>query len=298
VVIALRSILAFVLLLGFSASGQCQPPFHTVPAGGNVDLHASEVTLPLKLSAGRPVIALTIDGKGPFDFIFDTGAQISVVDPALAAKLRLEEVGQVSVGSPAHRSNTPSALFKAHRVAAGALEISGLVMVGLGLPFSEPNAPKGVLSPAQFAGYLVTFDYPHKHIVVTAGSLPEPDGSTIFAYAPDRPVPALPISVAGKSMDVDLDLGSSGGLTLPSAYAGQLSLNAAPVPVKSVRVVEGKILATAGTLKGTLAIGRYKIEHPRIVFADVGPMGSIGAGLMHRFAITLDIKDRRIRLTM
>lgn len=295
---ALRLMLAFVLLLGFSASAECQPPTHVLPAAGKVNLDASEVALPLKLYAGRPVIALTIDGKGPFDFIFDTGAQISVIDPALAGKLRLEQVGEVSVGSPAHRTSAPSALFKADRVTDGALRISGLVIVGVKLPFSEPNAPRGVLSPALFQGYLVTFDYPRKRIVLKAGSLSSPDDSTVFTYAADRPVPALPISVAGASMVVDLDLGSSGGLTLPSAYAAQLPLYATPVPVKSVHVVEGKILATAATLEGTLAIGRYKIEHPRIVFADVGPTGSIGAGLIRRFAITLDVKNRRIRLTM
>jgi hypothetical protein len=55
------------------------------------------------------VIPVHINQAGPFDFMVDTGSQITVVDPLLAAELDLKPqgmVGLVSVASYAHASIT------------------------------------------------------------------------------------------------------------------------------------------------------------------------------------------------
>ena len=55
------------------------------------------------------VIPVKINGAGPFDFMVDTGSQITVIDPSLAAELSLKaqgRVGLVSVASFAQASAT------------------------------------------------------------------------------------------------------------------------------------------------------------------------------------------------
>ena len=55
------------------------------------------------------VIPVKINYAGPFDFIVDTGSQITVIDPALALELHVQlqgSVGLVSVASYAHASVT------------------------------------------------------------------------------------------------------------------------------------------------------------------------------------------------
>ena len=41
------------------------------------------------------VIPVKVDQSGPFDFMVDTGSQLNVIDPALAAQLNLRSQGTV-----------------------------------------------------------------------------------------------------------------------------------------------------------------------------------------------------------
>ena len=55
------------------------------------------------------VIPVRINQAGPFDFMVDTGSQVTVIDPSLAAELDLKpqgRVGLVSVASFAQASAT------------------------------------------------------------------------------------------------------------------------------------------------------------------------------------------------
>jgi hypothetical protein len=293
---AIHSFITIMLIVGLPVSASAQQPMHAAPVAGKIELHLPVVVLPLKTYGGRPVVAFTINGKGPYDFIVDTGARISIIDPALASDLHLTQIGEVRAGSPGHHGGVNAGLFNVDRMTAGGLDIHGLMIAGIRMPFSKSDAPHGALSPAQLAGYLITFDFPTKRIEIKLGSLPAPNGTTVFQYSTDSQVPALPISVAGKSLEVNVDLGSGAGLTLPNKYVANLPLDAKPVPVKTIRLVDAAIPATAAHLRGTLVIGHYKVVRPRIVFADVGDVGTIGAGLLSQFAVTIDIANRRIQL--
>lgn len=43
------------------------------------------------------VVPVTIDGSGPYDFVLDTAAQLTIVDPALASELHLQAIGAAHV---------------------------------------------------------------------------------------------------------------------------------------------------------------------------------------------------------
>ena len=68
------------------------------------------------------VIPVRINQTGPYDFVVDTGSQVTVIDPSLALELDLKPqgtVGLVSVASYAHASITaldrlePSSIVRA-----------------------------------------------------------------------------------------------------------------------------------------------------------------------------------------
>src|SRR4051812_8467781 len=64
-----------------------------------------ETRCPGNISGLRPrlvagallVIPVKINQFGPFDFIVDTGSQLNVIDPALAAQLKLKSKGTVGL---------------------------------------------------------------------------------------------------------------------------------------------------------------------------------------------------------
>src|SRR5262249_6209232 len=57
---------------------------------------AATVTLRRAGSAhGLHILPVTIDGRGPFDFVLDTGAHFPVLDPALADELGLQRAAEI-----------------------------------------------------------------------------------------------------------------------------------------------------------------------------------------------------------
>ena len=61
---------------------------------GNID------SLPLHTINGHQMIlAISINHAGPYDFLLDTGTQMTMIDPALATELRLENKGTAEVAS-------------------------------------------------------------------------------------------------------------------------------------------------------------------------------------------------------
>jgi len=51
------------------------------------------------------IVAVSINHSGPYNFLLDTGTQITMIDPALAAELHLETQGEASVaGLGSHRA--------------------------------------------------------------------------------------------------------------------------------------------------------------------------------------------------
>ena len=43
--------------------------------------------------------------------------------------------------------------------------------------------------------------------------------------------------------------------------------------------------------------GQYKIDDLTLQFSDVVQRGNIGAGILERFTVTLDVKNRRFQMT-
>lgn len=88
-----------LLLLALSAAA-CQP---TGP--GSVSAPADPDSAEVAFSWGGPneaamLVPVTINGRGPYDLVLDTGATFTCVDDALAEELELPAVrGQISVGA-------------------------------------------------------------------------------------------------------------------------------------------------------------------------------------------------------
>lgn len=71
------------------------------PAQADSHCPASAPSVRLQRVGSLKTVPVSVNGTGPYDFLVDTGSQITVVDPTLAAKLHLSiqgETGVVGVG--------------------------------------------------------------------------------------------------------------------------------------------------------------------------------------------------------
>jgi len=162
---------------------------------------------------------------------------------------------------------------------------------------SGENAPRGILSAASFPGYLLTFDYPGKRISTLGGA----DSKTSFHYREDQVLPTVPIRIAGHDTEVHLDTGSGYGLMLPTKFLKELPLASPPKEVGRARTGGGEFPVSVARVNGAVELGQYILDVGQVSFSDTRPgpgpaVGNIGYEVLRRFVVTLDSKNRRIKI--
>ena len=105
------------------------------------------------------VIPVKINQSGPFDFMVDTGSQLNVIDPGLAAQLNLKSQGTVGVVATAAYSRASVAILDSLE-AGSQMVVKPLVIVqDLGpIQAADPRI-RGVLGENFLAHFDVLIDY-------------------------------------------------------------------------------------------------------------------------------------------
>jgi len=263
-----------------------------------VEFPQGEVVLPLLDWGNRPIVELTINGTGPHRFILDTGAMTTVIDRGLVEEIGLPEVGTDELKSPAADKPmlVPRVSMKMATLGGIIIHDLGAAVLDLAGMFGSEDAPRGVLSARVFSGVLLAIDYPNDRIVVRAGELGPSDGARIFQYEESDGFPTLTLSVAGTEIKAHLDTGSPATFSLPGQYMKSLPLESEPIHRGIARMVDTEVKLYGAKLDGSILVGEYTFENPDITFGEGFPAGNVGYGFLSRFSVTLDMKNKRIRL--
>ena len=174
------------------------------------------------------VIPVKINNAGPFDFIVDTGSQITVIDPTLASELRLKRLGSaglVSVSGIAQASVGVIDLIEADK---HAVKKAYVVVQDLGAIREADAHIRGVLGLNFLSHFGLLIDYRHDLLCLdeTAGLQDSMRGEHIALMPPLKPggdlpfterlVVAVQLSGTGqREVRLQLDSGSDG----PILYA-------------------------------------------------------------------------------
>ncbi len=106
------------------------------------------------------VIPVKINQSGPFDFMVDTGSQLNVIDPALAAQLNVKSEGTVRLVATAARSQASVAILDSLEAGSRAVLRPVGVVQDLGpIQAADPRI-RGVLGENFLAHFDVLIDYP------------------------------------------------------------------------------------------------------------------------------------------
>jgi len=181
------------------------------------------------------VIPVRINRKGPFDFIVDTGNQITVMDPSLAVELDLKpqgKVGLVSVASYAQASLTALDTLEA---ATKIVEKPFVVVQDLGSIRAVDPRIRGILGENFLAHFDLLIDYAHKFLCLdeTGAMQQSIRGERISFLAPKHPENEVPFmerlvisvhfsGVGTRQIRLQLDSGSDA----PILYAGNVTNSA------------------------------------------------------------------------
>jgi hypothetical protein len=273
-----------------------------------------QARLPFEYASRHVWLKVSVNGAPPADFLFDTGASITVLDSTYAARLGIATVGhQQGVGAGAV-GNASFATVQTLRAAApdsDGVELADVQVAVLGLKgFLEPYFWRDIAGVVGFdfiQRFVDRIDYDHRVL-----TLEDPQD---FHYSGNGA--AIPMTLAGTTPVVKLTLdGSIEGLYRVDVGSGSTVDLHTPF-VKQHRLLEtagAKVEITGGGFGGTflstarrmarLEIGPYGWAEPivalsaatRGAFTSEDYAGNLGNQILQRFTCTLDYERRVLYL--
>ncbi len=308
-------LLAGLLLTGtLAAPGAAQetpppdiaaPPPVTAPA--QLDQQQAE-TLGYRDVNDRMTVGVRIDGRGPFPFIVDTGAERTVISSELARSLSLQPGRTVWVHSMSEVSEIATVVIPDLRVGSRStvqIHAPALARANLGA--------SGILGVDTLQRQRVTFDFRRREMTVTPSRTREerwPDSNTVVVTGRSLygRLVLVDASMDGQRIWVIIDTGSEvsvGNSALRAALARRNRLQSI-APIHMVSITGGVVAAEYGFARH-IRIGGLDINNLPVAFADVHPFRQLG--LMNRPALMLgmdalqlfsrvsvDFPNRRVRV--
>jgi hypothetical protein len=259
-------------------------------AHGEAHCPGNVASLPLRVvQSSLIVVPIEINHSGPYDFVVDTGAQVSTIEPALASELRLKVEGTTGVGGVATYGRNAYAYLDL--IAAGDHSVSNTIVVlqELDQLKAADSRIRGILG----ANFLEHFDMlidNRQHILCLDSSgmlaravkgehfaLAEPRGSQTDLPFTRPIVVAVRLSDLGRtSVILRLDSGSN----VPLLYAADQGLRKSSANSSPLlkRVVNGVEQVFALLPPQNIEIGKGSVRQVSFVM----PLNPIGGGPVPR----------------
>ncbi|HEY5336768.1 MAG TPA: aspartyl protease family protein [Rhizomicrobium sp.] len=261
---------------------------------------AKETTFPFKLLNNHIYANISVNGKGPYQFIFDTGG-VNVVTPPLAAELGLKSEGQMQ-GNGGGAGHMDVGLTKVSSLQLGDATVKDQVFAVL--PLNSMSNVEGVGMPGMvgyetFRRFVTRVDYGNGTI-----TLIRPD-----AFDPKNAGVAVPIRFDGNTIEAPATYnGVPGTFTIDTGARHGLMLNT-PFVAAHAQFAKYQNASEAVTgwgiggatrshviLGDGLVLGGQTIAKPVVLLstdtkgdnASNTISGNIGGGVLKRFIVTLD----------
>jgi hypothetical protein len=260
---------------------------------------SNSTTVPMTFQGPMPVVEVMINGKGPFHFTIDTGAQMQAsVDSSIISQLNLKPNGQVRGGDPSGRN-----LIVFDTVLLDSLSLGGVMFRDVTAisrqPRTGPALPgvNGILGFGLFTDYLLTLNYPGKQLKLARGELSLANGANILSFENSHVIPIVELSIGDLKMKAHIDSGNiSGKFMLPAALVDKLKLASEPITVGRARTVSNEIEIKEVRLTDNIKLGSFEFNQPTITFPAIADAVNIGLKTLREFSLTFDQKNRRVKL--
>jgi len=257
-----------------------------LPAGTVQPVPAPGETWTIGELTDRMTVPVQIDGKGPYPFIIDTGAERSVVSNELAATLGLDAGDRARLfdftgASPVNTVKVP--LLSAGSLSTADMQAPSLAAANLGAP--------GMLGIDALQGHRVVIDFDRKQITL-APAKKHPKGDILVgAEARLGQLIVTRAEFAGQPIAVIIDTGSwvSVGNKAMLALAKRKPRVLGPIAVRSVT---GRTFNADYVAVSDLHVGDVRFDNVGLSFADVPPFERFG--LKDKPALILGMSSLRM----
>jgi predicted aspartyl protease len=255
----------------------------------------------------RMTVGVEVDGRGPFRFVVDSGADSSVLGLNAVRTLQLPATTQVML-----HGMTASSLVD--RVSAAELKVGDSILHDLNLPVlrDEDLGAQGLLGIDALVEQRLMMDFDKHIITIEDARQPAPyvDGEIVVVARRRRGQLILTqASANGHAVDAVIDSGSE--ITI-----GNIAMRNRLFKHNVKSLVSGEVIGVTGVVvKMQLAhldeiqIGPIQLKDVDIAFADVPPFAAfglddhpamfLGTDLMGNFRkVSLDFRARKVRFQL
>lgn len=238
----------------------------------------------------RPLLEVTVNSEGSYDFALDIGASgIGRINKPLYDEFNFPIIG-TEMNSDGINTRAEKTV-KVDQLSIGSLMIkdSELIMRDYGAPIS------GILGRDFFAEKTLTIDFPNNRIILNDKPLDQKFTKNILTY--ERPF-WIEGKIGDLSTQFNLDTGSSGGFVLPKSLLIKNNINFEETGIKK----EGKrtytnVELTEVKLLDNIELGGIIFQNPIVLINDELNEINVGSKILKDFIITIDQKSKLIKFT-
>ena len=184
-------------------------------------------SLPMRVVNGyQIVVPVSINHSGPYDFLLDTGTQMTIVGPALADALHLKTQGVAVVAGAGFHESASFSQLDVLEAGSHSLANQKVLVYGLLNLRSVDSHIRGILGEDFLEHFDILIDYPHRMLCLddSAAMQAEIKGPRVPLLTPDPAQDGPPLSnlriitarLSGETQPVRLMLDS--GSSIPYLY--------------------------------------------------------------------------------
>lgn len=265
-----------------------------------VNMASPVISAPLTFESTRPMVDVTIGDKGPFRFMLETGSDVVVISPQVAAAVRGSLTPVTADLMWEVNGQQISSTYILSRLNIGGAELEQLGVLVLPMQPGED----GILGLAAYRDLLLGLDLANSTMTLQQGSLPDIDGKEILPLRPLGPLLAVEVVVGDNIVPFEIDTQADNNFFLATELASDRMFEGELIQIGTVITAGGQHRAPSmmGRLSGDLRLGKFVFQKPLIrVRPDpedsIPPSGLLGASAMKHFVVTMDQKNMRIRFS-
>jgi hypothetical protein len=248
----------------------------------------------MEVTHGKPYVMVTVNGKGPFRFIVDTGTGgDAIITSELAELLGLPLAGEARLSDPTGQGGQTAPLRRIDRLSVAGVEFGAIKAVEHSLPNGEGSC-QGMLGFTLFRDFLLTLDYVNGRLILAQGQL-QPDGEkSVLPFRMPDGVPIARLTIGNRQVDAQMDSGGA-GLSLPEHLVSQLRLSESPTLFASGQSLSTRFQIKVAKLANDVRLGDVTLDQPWVEINPAFPVANFGSCPMQHFTITFDQGNHLVR---
>lgn len=266
-------------------------PIHAQDVDALIPVHSAS----MEVTHGKPYVMVTVNGRGPFRFLVDTGTGgDAIVTSELAEQLGLPLAGEARLNDPTGQGGQNAPIRKIDTLRLAGVDFYAVKAIQHTLPAGDGDC-QGMLGFTLFRDFLLTLDYVNGRLILTEGEL-EPDGErSVLPFRMPDGVPIARLVIGDREVDAQMDSGGA-GLSLPERLVPELRLSASPTIFAKGESLSTRFQIKVARLATDVRLGDITLDQPWVEINPAFPLANFGSCPMQHFIITFDQENKLVRL--